>query len=275
MPRHVAYSAKKRKVQLKEKRAIKRGDVEAPDPSTVSRWTKKKRNPHHGRPLNLAPGAVDPEERAQAARKLQSAFLKPSRSFLDLSQRLAAELPLPRPIPSDAMYPPLSLWDTPDDIGCPRRPEWRFDMSKSEIEDNEQRQYNAWLESAKEKFSMWRGSEARSSEELIEPEGVKSPSYFELNLEVWRQLWVACHVSKRLLTFDPSGGVSLNSPQSSSSFLTPAAHLFTFHHHCRVSSTTSRPNDNSYLSSLRPTSWAPNVQRAGSRGSRDSSRAHR
>lgn len=186
MPRHVAYSAKKRKVQLKEKRAIKRGDVEAPDPSTVSRWTKKKRVPHHGRPLNLPPGAVDPEERSQAARKLQSAFLKPSRSFLDLSRRLAADLPLPRPIPPDAMYPPL--WDTPNDIGCPLRPEWRFGMSKSEIEDNEQRQYQAWLESAKEKLSIWCGTEPRSSDERVEPEEVKSPSYFELNLEVWRQL---------------------------------------------------------------------------------------
>lgn len=187
-PRKVAFSAKQRRAQLLEKRAIKRGDIEAPDPSDVSRRTKKKRVAHHGRTVTLPPGAVDPEERAQAARKLQSSFLKPSRSFLDLSQLLASTVPLPRPLPSDALYPSSSLWDANDDIGCPRRPKWRFDSTKAHVEDNEKRQYEQWLEEAKGKINTWRGAELESSEERIESGEVKSPSYFETNLEVWRQL---------------------------------------------------------------------------------------
>lgn len=190
MPRKKPASAKQRKAQLQEKRAIKRGDHPPPDPS-ISRRPNRKR-PGNGR----APGqaARDPAQadKVQAARKLQSAFMKPSPSFLDLSKRLAASVPLPRPIPADALHPSSEIWDVPDDLGCPRRPKWRFDMAKKEVEVNEERQFDTWLKTAKGKVEKWRGLELESTEERIVSGEVKSPSYFELNLEVWRQLCATC-----------------------------------------------------------------------------------
>lgn len=97
-------------------------------------------------------------------------------------------MPLPRPISSDTIYASPDLWDVPDDIGCPRRPKWRFDMTKKEVEVNEERQFESWLDSAKAKIETFRGVSLESTEERVASGEVKSPSYFELNLEVWRQL---------------------------------------------------------------------------------------
>lgn len=195
MPRRKPASTKQRKAQIQEKRAIKRGDIPAPDPSTTRRTLSKR--PGHGRPGQAVrdPAQID---KVQAARKLQSAFMKPSPSFLDLSKRLAASVPLPRPISPDALHPSSDIWDVPDDLGCPRRPKWRFDMTKKEVEVNEERQFEGWLKTAKQRIEKWRGLGLESTEERIASGEIKSPSYFELNLEVWRQLWVVKFIDSML-----------------------------------------------------------------------------
>lgn len=52
----------------------------------------------------------------------------------------------------------------------PRRPAWSYDLSKKELEEKEQQYFDSWMETIYSKYP---------SERL---------SWFEHNLEVWRQL---------------------------------------------------------------------------------------
>ena|ERR1700733_14600340 len=176
MARRKPSSAKQRKAQLQEKRAIKRGEL--PNKSLPSKSKRRDYISH------AAPG-----DNVKAARKLQSAFMKPSPSFLDLSKHIAATVALQRPLPHENIYPPSDLLSAPDDLDCPHRPRWRYDMTKKEVEINEERQFDVWLKATKSKIEAWRGVDLESTEEHILSRKIKPPSYFELNLEVWRQLW--------------------------------------------------------------------------------------
>jgi hypothetical protein len=178
MRRRKPASAKQRKAQLQEKRAIKRGEL-LPKP-LQPKSTLRGRTSY-----------TTQNENVKAARKLQSAFMKPSPSFLDISKRIAATFPLQRPLQFENMYPPANLLSAADDLDCPRRPKWRYDMTKKEVEINEEREFDVWLGATKSKVAAWRGMDLESTEEHILSEKIKSPSYFELNLEVWRQLWAA------------------------------------------------------------------------------------
>ncbi|XP_012219692.1 guanine nucleotide-binding protein-like 1 [Linepithema humile] len=65
----------------------------------------------------------------------------------------------------------------PPGIDMPKRPAWNFDMTKEQLEIREQRYFTEYL---------------NNMEEL-------SLSYFELNLETWRQLWRVLEISDVLL----------------------------------------------------------------------------
>lgn len=191
MPRRVPASGKQRKAKLQQHRAIKRGDL--PEEEQAFRAQKKKTSKgKHSHRTGGRPGAGNPTkaDKVTTARELQSAFLKPSRSFLDLSRLLSTTLPLPRPIPDDALYPSkdVVLDNYLDDLGCPKRPAWSFNSTKKEVEQNEERQFKSWLKGAQESVEKWRGVGLESTEERIVSGEIKSPSYFELNLQVWRQL---------------------------------------------------------------------------------------
>jgi len=58
----------------------------------------------------------------------------------------------------------------PNVIGFPRRPKWDYSMSRQELERNETKMFEEWMDSVYNQYP---------AEEL---------SYFEHNLEVWRQL---------------------------------------------------------------------------------------
>lgn len=191
MPRKVAFSNKQRKAQLQEKRAIKRGDV-SPPPA--------KRNPkHRKRPLvsrSAAAGSVDVQAVA-SSRKLQSTFINLSRTYLEKSRFIAANQPLPRPLPpAVAVSSPIDLGQPNNGDGrklsCPVRPKWRYDMSKEEVEKNEEGWFKKWLDQTDQITNEWvdRDSSPPDSEAGIQDENVmpRAPTYFERNLEVWRQL---------------------------------------------------------------------------------------
>jgi ribosome biogenesis GTPase A len=66
-------------------------------------------------------------------------------------------------------------------LDLPKRPEWNYKMSKETVERNEQQAFHRWLD---------RILRCYSSEQV---------SYFETNLEVWRQLWRTLEISDVLL----------------------------------------------------------------------------
>ena len=109
MPRKVAFSHRKKKEQLLRKRAIKRGDIDPSDaPTTHSDRRRRPRVQH-----STADNAV-----VESARKLQSAFVKLPKEFLQQTRLLSASLPLQRPIPSQAAIWTDAVAVHDDDDAC-------------------------------------------------------------------------------------------------------------------------------------------------------------
>ena len=191
MPRRKPTSTKQLKADRQLKRAVKRGDAPPPDPSL-----KKPKRPRKGGQINRS--ALSPSQSSQNAietsRKLQSSFIKLPPSFLEDTKLLANSLILPRPIKPEAALLPTSLIGEKDDamnklLTCPKRPKWRFDMSKKEVETNEEGLHMKWIAQTDKAVSDWQnGPEENKPEDLKKMP--RSPTYYERNLEVWRQLYV-------------------------------------------------------------------------------------
>lgn len=189
MPRKVAFSAKQKREQLKLKRAIKRGDVDPP-PTT----------PHSGRKFRPK-GRTRPRDTtaAESSRKLQSSFVKLPKAFLEVTRSLSATISLQRPIQSEAALwadaPPhanVNDGDTkPQQLACPRRPKWRYEMSKNEVEKNEEGHFKKWINQTDALVDAWCTPATPDTTDTSEDETEKmprAPTSFERNLEVWRQL---------------------------------------------------------------------------------------
>lgn len=202
MHRRKPFSAKQRKEQLQLKRAIKRGDVSPPPLSKPDHRPKKGRRGTNTLPSTTRTTAAD------STRRLESSFVKLPPAFLEKTKVLASTLPLARPIPPNlAILPDV---DKPqrsgtDALACPRRPKWRYDMSKKEVEANEDGLFKKWLNQTDATVKAWcnpstHDAPKTSSTTVAPPEGDRkdsgavadqmppAPTSFERNLEVWRQL---------------------------------------------------------------------------------------
>lgn len=193
-PRKKPTSTKQKKAEQKLKRAVKRGDVEAPEPKKKSHHKKGRVGPTGNR-IGPAASTSDAGKRLQ----LQSTFVKLSPKFLEETRNVASNIPLDRPLD-----PQVAVLANPETgtfnanaFACPRRPKWRFDMSKLEVERNEEGQFKKWLAESDSIVEKWRGeldakrqAPASDSDSSTEPQLTMpaSPTYFERNLEVWRQL---------------------------------------------------------------------------------------
>jgi len=202
MQRRKPASAKQRKAQLQLKRAVKRGDAPPPDPKkTHHRKHKSARLGPTGRLLGSPANATA----IASSRRLQSSFIKLPPHFLEETKNLASILALPRPIaPLVAALGNLAtstgqftnLNDVKhEQLTCPRRPKWRYDMTKKEVEKNEEAIFDKWLAQTDSLVADWlqhgvgkdddREREETRSQQVEMP---RSPTYFERNIEVWRQL---------------------------------------------------------------------------------------
>lgn len=211
-------SGKQRKAQLQFKRAIKRGDepenlLSHASASPSGRRKKYRRDPAPGHTLQARQIS---EQASRAARKLQSAFVKLDSEFLDQTRRLATTSSVVRPIPEDSnvlnedwVKPPIG--DVAMQFYIPKRPKWRYGMSKAEVDGNEQAYFRRWLSQQDAAVEQWRdalnktpqadeqGDQALQSPRPDTQSSTTSnerssmphpPTYFERNLEVWRQLYV-------------------------------------------------------------------------------------
>ncbi|KAI9057718.1 hypothetical protein FKP32DRAFT_1689029 [Trametes sanguinea] len=234
LQRRKNLSHKQRREQMMLKRAVKRGDVPPPPPSKPDRRTRKPRNVKNS--LHTAPLAV-------SARKLESSFVKLPKSFLKKTDILASRLPLTRPVPPHAaVFPDVErspprqdgAGEGSPDLTCPRRPKWRYDMSKNEVEANEQGLFRKWLEQTDAAVNAWcsvedtteQDKKAQSQPQPQEPEGTKepeemphAPTSFERNLEVWRQVWRVTEISEILLILLDSRCPTLHFPPALTSYL--------------------------------------------------------
>ncbi|KDQ31093.1 hypothetical protein PLEOSDRAFT_1036089 [Pleurotus ostreatus PC15] len=227
MPRKKITNINQKKTEQKLKRAAKRGDIPPLEPKPP-----KLRHPEFRRIPTEARPDVD------AARKLQSAFVKLPREYLDKTKLIASQLILPRPIPGEAAVFPSN---PPKDDGgsdsstaftCPKRPKWRFDMSKVEVEANENGVFRKWLAETDHLIEEWRDEKPPTTEseqpegdpEIDTPEQLpaempRSWCYFERNPEVWRQLWRVTEISQIILVLLDSRCPLLHYPPSLRAYL--------------------------------------------------------
>lgn len=197
MPRRKPLSGKQKKEQQQIKRAIKRGDLPPPEPT--KKPSRKRRLVKIG-PTGKIVGRQNSDAAIASARKLQSAFIKLPPRFLEETKAIASTVPLTRPIPYDVAlchdFSADGLTTGQDALLCPKRPKWRFDMSKIEVEHNEEGVFKKWLAHADQLVEKWQANREPESPNPDETESryeaaplaPPSPTYFERNLEVWRQL---------------------------------------------------------------------------------------
>lgn len=212
-------SAKQRKAKLQHQRAIKRGDAE-PDPpkdhkprKPSARTHTRPQDPSTSASAGLTPEHLKAQQIIASARRLQSSFVKLSPALLERSKILADRVLLTRPIPPDAAIWKLTSGRMEDskeeairkEMSCMRRPKWKYEQTKKEVEKNEEGVYAKWLDRMDGLVQSWveAADEARRAGLEVEDgdrdpelppkedEGVPpSPTIFERNLEVWRQLCV-------------------------------------------------------------------------------------
>ncbi|XP_036212319.1 guanine nucleotide-binding protein-like 1 isoform X3 [Myotis myotis] len=192
MPRKKPFSVKQKKKQLQDKRERKRGlqdglrsssnsrsgsrerREEQTDTSDGESVTQQIRRLNQQPPQGLGPRGFDPN-------RYRLHFERDSREEVEKRKRAAREQVL-QPVSAEMLeldiqevYQPGSVLD------FPRRPPWRYEMSKEQLMSQEERSFQEYL-------GKIHG--AYTSEKL---------SYFEHNLETWRQLWRVLEMSDIVL----------------------------------------------------------------------------
>ncbi|XP_029099410.1 guanine nucleotide-binding protein-like 1 [Monodon monoceros] len=192
MPRKKPFSVKQKKKQLQDKRERKRGLQDGLRSSSNSRSGSRERREEQTdtsdgesvtqqiRRLNqqpaqgLGPRGYDPN-------RYRLHFERDSREEVERRKRAAREQVL-QPVSAELLV--LDIWEVyqPGSVlDFPRRPPWSYEMSKEQLMSQEERSFQEYL-------GKIHG--AYTSEKL---------SYFEHNLETWRQLWRVLEMSDIVL----------------------------------------------------------------------------
>jgi len=213
MPRKKPFSVKQKKKQLQDKRERKRGLQDGLRSSSNSRSGSRERREeqtdtsdgesvtHQIRRLNqqpsqgLGPRSYDPN-------RYRLHFERDSREEVERRKRAAREQVL-QPGGAELLeldirevYQPGSVLD------FPRRPPWSYEMSKEQLMSQEERSFQDYL-------GKIHG--AYTSEKL---------SYFEHNLETWRQLWRVLEMSDIILLITDTRHPVVNFPPALYEYVT-------------------------------------------------------
>ncbi|CAO3675763.1 unnamed protein product [Umbelopsis vinacea] len=191
------FSAKQKKKQLQERKQRKAGnagETRIYRPTVVDTTQnfvpREKRdrpgefeNSNTSRPVQQ----FVPAQVSAGTSRLRSVFEKLTPAVVERA-RLASMKPLHR-LPQTA----LEVGITSDDklIDFPKRPKWNHGMTKEELEKNEKIQFDNWLNDIYERYGDTVQNEVDGEKEEL--------SWFEHNLEVWRQLWRVLEISDVIL----------------------------------------------------------------------------
>ncbi|WVF68041.1 hypothetical protein IAT40_002803 [Kwoniella sp. CBS 6097] len=212
MPRRKPASAKHKRQKLIDKRALKRGDLTAEEHAASLHALNKT----YGRVYDLPSKSGGPELAGRSdARKLQSRFVALHPKFLERTRDLAFSEILERPLPSSSSVFPLEILterDIKGELTCPQRPRFRYGQTKKEVERNEEGYFKRWLNGIENVMQTW----VDEGDDQGVPRG---PTWFETNLEVWRQLWRVTETSSILLLLLDSRCPPLHCPPSLRKYL--------------------------------------------------------
>ncbi|KAK7595468.1 hypothetical protein V9T40_013293 [Parthenolecanium corni] len=161
--RKVPFSAKQKKLQLQNKRKRK-ANVDAGDSQEEENVKKINEQPLKNDRSNVNRYAlqfhVETKEELQKRKELARQTISP--------------------VPEDQLEIDVDEFFLPE-LDFPQRPPWSYEMGKEQLELRESNYFKDYISSIKQRFN-W--------EEL---------SYFELNLETWRQLWRVLEMSDIIL----------------------------------------------------------------------------
>ncbi|TXT10992.1 hypothetical protein VHUM_01743 [Vanrija humicola] len=198
MGRKKPFSHKQKKAQLQTSRARKRGDDDEDGGGRQSNTRQ------HRRPLPSRSAPKGPTLR------LESRFISLPPHYLERTRDLAFSTPLERPLPGTAAVFPVDVVTRSPPTGklvIPARPKFRYGQTKKEVEKNEEGVYKKWLSGTRATLDEWVLGEEENGWPV-------SPSWFETNLEVWRQLWRVTESSAILLLLIDSRCPPLHCPPS-------------------------------------------------------------
>ncbi|XP_040261613.1 guanine nucleotide-binding protein-like 1 [Bufo bufo] len=193
MPRKKPFSSKQKKKQLQDKRERKRGPLEAGRSESNSRSQSRERGEENTdtsdgenvrpqvRKINQQPQVFRPGEKCYDPNRFRLQFERESKEEIEHRKKVAQEKIL-EPVEEaelevdiEKIYRPGSVLD------FPKRPAWSYEMSKEAVLSQEERAFKEYLQKIYEKHTP---------QEL---------SYFDHNLETWRQLWRVLEMSDIVL----------------------------------------------------------------------------
>ncbi|XP_069491448.1 guanine nucleotide-binding protein-like 1 [Ambystoma mexicanum] len=193
MPRKKPFSVKQKKKQLQDKRERKRGVPDGVRSSSNSRSGSHDRRQENTdtsdseslsmqvRRINQQPQIRRPGEKGYDSNRYRLHFEKESREEIERRKKLAREK-IVEPVPEtelevdiDEIYKPGSVLD------FPKRPPWNYQMAKELLLAREEKSFLSYLENIYSTFNP------------------TQLSYFDHNLETWRQLWRVLEMSDIIL----------------------------------------------------------------------------
>uniref|UniRef100_A0A8C0G0A9 Guanine nucleotide-binding protein-like 1 n=1 Tax=Chelonoidis abingdonii TaxID=106734 RepID=A0A8C0G0A9_CHEAB len=193
MPRKRPFSAKQKKKQLQDKRERKRGLPDGVRSSSNSRSGSHERREDHTdtsdseslslqvRKLNQQPAVRRLGDRSYDPNRYRLHFERESREELERRKKVAQEKIL-EPVPeSEKELDIQDVYRSGSVLDFPKRPPWSYQMSKEQLLVREEKCFRDYLEGI---YSTYQPSQL---------------SYFEHNLETWRQLWRVLEMSDIIL----------------------------------------------------------------------------
>uniref|UniRef100_A0A8C5QJ13 Guanine nucleotide-binding protein-like 1 n=1 Tax=Leptobrachium leishanense TaxID=445787 RepID=A0A8C5QJ13_9ANUR len=193
MPRKKPFSAKQKKRQLQDRRERKKGPLEPGRSEPNSRSESRERGEENTdtsdsesvrpqvRRVNLQPLVLRPGEKGYDANRYRLHFDRDSREEIERRKKLAQETIL-QPVSEmelevdiEKIYRPGSVLD------FPKRPAWSYEMSKEAVLSQEEKAFREYLQ------------------KIYENHNPRELSYFDHNLETWRQLWRVLEMSDVVL----------------------------------------------------------------------------
>jgi hypothetical protein len=193
---------------MKDKRAVKRGELDPSDVRVPSHPTRANR-PGNSIGTTTTRRADPSNPSNLIITKLQSKFTALTPAYLDRTRDLAHTVSLPRPLQvGNAIFPVEWMERDEGRLTCPSRPKFRYGQTKKEVERNEEGMFARWVSGTRSFVEVWVEDRSQEEEGQIEEEmadreeaeeeeegdgekawgQLRSPTWFETNLEVWRQL---------------------------------------------------------------------------------------